>query len=289
MKRIVVALVLLVLLVAGCTNIESILVDDGTVSAPSVSFTSDTDTGLYRIGANNVGVAVGGALDFDFAANDFTAASGSVISTNTINETTAGTGVTIDGVVLKDTTVDVNGTADALILDADGDTTLSAPTANQIDVEIGGADDFTFTANTFTVLAGSKVNPQSATNAGAVFAGYNTVAYTDTSNKTMFVIPANANLVDVTFVATTAFDDSTTDVVDCGTTSGDPDEFVDNLDVSSVSVNRMGDAADMPNAGTGEAPGDVGGSNITVLCKYTGGTADATAGAATLIIEYIID
>lgn len=53
------------------------------------------------------------------------------------------------------TSVDLDGAADALILDADGDTTISAPTDDQIDVEIAGADDFRFTANTFTALSGS--------------------------------------------------------------------------------------------------------------------------------------
>lgn len=47
----------------------------------------------------------------------------------------------------------------------------------------------------------------------------------------------------------------------------------------------MGDGADMPDAGRG----DVGTSDIIVLCKYTGGTGDATAGAATLIVEYVVD
>lgn len=53
--------------------------------------------------------------------------------------------------------IDMNGEADALILDADADTTISAPTDDQIDIEIAGADDFTFTANTFTALSGSTI------------------------------------------------------------------------------------------------------------------------------------
>lgn len=53
--------------------------------------------------------------------------------------------------------VDLNGEADALILDADADTTISAPTDDQIDIEIAGADDFRFTANTFTALSGSTI------------------------------------------------------------------------------------------------------------------------------------
>lgn len=53
--------------------------------------------------------------------------------------------------------VDLQGEADALVLDADNDTTISAPTDDQIDIEIAGADDFQFTANTFTALSGSTI------------------------------------------------------------------------------------------------------------------------------------
>lgn len=53
--------------------------------------------------------------------------------------------------------VDLNGEADSLVLDSDGNTTISAPTDNQIDIEINGADDFRFTANTFTALSGSTI------------------------------------------------------------------------------------------------------------------------------------
>lgn len=37
-------------------------------------------------------------------------------------------------------TIDVNGQADAIILDADGDTTISSPTDDQTDLEVGGVD-----------------------------------------------------------------------------------------------------------------------------------------------------
>jgi hypothetical protein len=63
----------------------------------------------------------------------------------------------IDGVVISAGTIDVNGVADALILDLDGDTSISSPTDDQIDFEIGGADDFTMTANSFNVLSNSKI------------------------------------------------------------------------------------------------------------------------------------
>lgn len=66
-------------------------------------------------------------------------------------------GMLLEGVNILSGTVDLNGTANALILDADNDTHISAPTNNQIDFSIGGADDFTMTANSFNVLTGSTI------------------------------------------------------------------------------------------------------------------------------------
>jgi cytoskeletal protein CcmA (bactofilin family) len=62
-----------------------------------------------------------------------------------------------DSLLLNAATLDLNGTADGLILDTDADTTISSPTDDQIDFEIAGADDFTMTANTFTILSGSTI------------------------------------------------------------------------------------------------------------------------------------
>ena len=64
-------------------------------------------------------------------------------------------------------TLDVNG--QELILDADGDTSITADTDDQIDVKISGADDFKFTANNFNVLSGSTLTIDSGatiTNSG---------------------------------------------------------------------------------------------------------------------------
>ena len=49
-----------------------------------------------------------------------------------------------------DTPKDLNG--GKLKLDADSDTSITADTDDQIDIEIAGADDFRFTANNFNVL-----------------------------------------------------------------------------------------------------------------------------------------
>jgi len=51
--------------------------------------------------------------------------------------------------------IDLNG--QLLILDADADTLLDASTDDQIDVTLGGLDDFRFEANVFRALAGSAI------------------------------------------------------------------------------------------------------------------------------------
>ena len=88
-------------------------------------------------------------------------------------KTASGTGITFgasdkgtrllfsDGTNIVDTatgnvgTYDLNG--ETLILDADQDTNITADTDDQIDIAIAGADDFQFTANTFTALSGSTI------------------------------------------------------------------------------------------------------------------------------------
>lgn len=72
--------------------------------------------------------------------------------------TIGGTPILATSVLLgSGSVVDLNGEADALVLDADTDTSISAPTNNQIDIEIGGADDFRITADTLTALSGSTI------------------------------------------------------------------------------------------------------------------------------------
>ena len=128
------------------------------LNGAALTVDADADTTITADTDDQIDIAIAGADDFRITANTLTALSGSTIATNTIAETTSASGVTIDGVVLKDTTVDINGTADGIILDTDGDTTISSPTDDQIDIEIAGADDFTITANSFNILAGSTIS-----------------------------------------------------------------------------------------------------------------------------------
>ena len=53
--------------------------------------------------------------------------------------------------------VDVNGVSDAVILDADGDTTISADTDDQIDFKAGGTDVMSMTATGLTINDGVEI------------------------------------------------------------------------------------------------------------------------------------
>ena len=64
---------------------------------------------------------------------------------------------------------DING--EELILDVDGDTSITADTDDQIDIKIAGADDFQFTANTFTAQSGSTIAGQAITATTVVGSG----------------------------------------------------------------------------------------------------------------------
>ena len=88
--------------------------------------------------------ATGTAFTLGDSGDTFTIPSGATIA----NSGTA-TGFVTAGAL------DLNG--GVLTLDADGNTTITADTNDQIDIAIAGADDFQFTANTFTIPSGSTV------------------------------------------------------------------------------------------------------------------------------------
>ena len=71
-------------------------------------------------------------------------------------------------------------------LDADGDTSFTADTDDQIDIKIAGADDFRFSANAFNALSGSTITIDSGatiTNSGTA-TGFKPAASDYTTNKT---------------------------------------------------------------------------------------------------------
>ena len=66
------------LTVGGVATLAIVRFGDGSVTIPSIAFSADTDTGFYRIGANSLGLTVGGSNLFTFGSTTTT-------TTKTIN------------------------------------------------------------------------------------------------------------------------------------------------------------------------------------------------------------
>jgi len=110
-----------------------------------IDFDDDLDTSISANVDDTLVFEIAGATDFTMTANDFTALSGSVISTDNINETTSGSGVTIDGVLLKDGNITMSGLAagSGITLDLSGSDNYiieESSTNDVIDFGQGGAN-----------------------------------------------------------------------------------------------------------------------------------------------------
>jgi len=211
-----------------------------------------------------------------------------------IGNSTGGTN-SVYGILIDGITADAQNTETAISVGSGWDNDIV--TAGGVD--LGGvvtlANDETIDNTTDGVInfnadlqteAGHKIYPENATNASVVYVAENTLAYTDSTSKTMFILPADVNLVDWQFIVDTQFNDSGTDTINCGISpADDADDYVDGLDGESAGINRMGDAGDMPIA----SDGDVGASDVTVVCYYTGQNSNSDAGAATLRMFYRVD
>ena len=115
---------------------------NGVIQKPGSSFTVSSSTITF---ASNL--ATGDSIDFIILL-------GNVLDLGVPSDSTV-TSAKLSGNLITPGTLDVNG--QELILDADADTSITADTDDQIDIKIAGADDFQFTANTFTAQSGSSV------------------------------------------------------------------------------------------------------------------------------------
>ena len=115
---------------------------NGVIQKPGSSFTVSSSTITF---ASNL--ATGDSIDFIILL-------GNVLDLGVPSDSTV-TSAKLSGNLVTPGTLDVNG--QELILDADADTSITADTDDQIDIKIAGADDFQFTANTFTAQSGSSI------------------------------------------------------------------------------------------------------------------------------------
>ena len=110
---------------------------------------------MSELKVNKISPATGTAFTLGDSGDTFTIPSGATIA----NSGTA-TGFVSAGAL------DLNGAK--LTIDANGNTSITSDTDDQIDFEIAGADDFQMTANTFTILSGSTLSAASGVTDGHV-------------------------------------------------------------------------------------------------------------------------
>ncbi|MDE2100080.1 MAG: hypothetical protein KGL39_22690 [Patescibacteria group bacterium] len=124
------------------------------------------------------------------------------------------------------------------------------------------------------------VGKMSSSDGGAgIFMKSATVARTDTTAKTLFTLPAEASIEDITISGDTASDAGTTATVSVGVT-GTSNKFV-----NAQSVKTAGLA--VPAA---KSMGNVGSSQITVVGIYAEtGTASTTGGPWTIRVFYTLN
>jgi hypothetical protein len=196
-----------------------------------------------------------------------------VISGLTVNGTADITGtttvvaLTASGLVTAGANVDMNGTE--LILDADADTSITADTDDTIDIRIAGADDFQFTANTFTAQSGSTIAAQALTATTVTASDIVTANASIDLNGTELILDADADTsitadtddrIDFKIGGTDLFAMSTvglagplTDSISAGSTQTQGGATAITTEVARVTVSGTdGDGVKLPTAVAGQ-------------------------------------
>jgi hypothetical protein len=100
------------------------------------------------------------------------------------------------------------------------------------------------------------------------------------ATDTTVVIPANSQIVSIEVNVETAFNDSGNDLLEVGS-SADTDLYINDVSIAAIGKIALGTAALCANWK------DIGTSDIKVGYIYNGANNDASAGAATVTINYL--
>lgn len=164
--------------VSGTTGTFTGVVDgaNGSAAAPAITFTSDTDTGIFRSGANALGFTTGGTERGTLSsAGLFTTTGGLSSTTGAFSSTITGTGGTITASTpfLTNTATWNSGGVTFKNIFSNVTCTACANASALIDLQLGGVSKFTITkASGVTIDSGAAT-----TTIGDVVGGTNTVTY----------------------------------------------------------------------------------------------------------------
>ena len=198
-------------------NSNQYLTISGVVSAPAYSWASDNNTGLYRIGADNIGVAANGAKVLDIATTGLTvtgafASSNGVSSTLTTDSTSTTTGsiITAGGIstqkaLFVGTTSNFAGTMTAAAATLSGLLTINgvAATANksiQFSSTTTAANYIRFDNTSAALLigvessAGGTIVSGTSAYSSFISAGTSTALQFATNNSVRATIDSSGNL-----------------------------------------------------------------------------------------------
>lgn len=174
---------------------------NGTNSLPSISFTSDLDTGIYRAGANDLGITVGGTLQVEIS------------STKVLFTALVGAG---DGLV----------STPAYTFGSDQDTGIYRIGANNLGISVGGTKAIDVKTTGVAIL-GSNTNDSAATG----FVG-EVIQSVSTSNTNY---PSTATYGDLTSIDLTAGDWIVGAIVNCNPGDSNVSNVVSGISTSSGS------------------------------------------------------
>lgn len=138
---------------SGTVTLTDVQVSNGTAALPTITFASDLNTGIYRVGSNDIGITTNGVLAFDISATTGTLALPLVITdatdatTSTTGSLKTAGGLGVAKALFVGTTLN-NKTA-ANLATVSGTTTIGA--SNPLTVSTSGV----LTVNNSTILNGT--------------------------------------------------------------------------------------------------------------------------------------
>lgn len=111
-------------------TVTTLLAGNGTAGSPSISFTSDTDNGIYRIGANELGVTEGGSKVLDVSTTGLGI-------TGNVTTTTANVKNNTSTAFTATSTITAAQLAGGLLTITSGTDTLTIPTVSNMVTQFG--------------------------------------------------------------------------------------------------------------------------------------------------------